>query len=138
MKTNSKKVTIGLGLYLIALSFNALADEARKVYPEIYPFVPFEVEQIYSATQKFSEDDQFIHNIYDIENRGLNSGKTFIEKENGEKVENQPWMSTFWPLNKGLIADPNPSANPYNPLNTRRAVSWKFNYKKYLIPIIIP
>lgn len=132
MKLNSRSLSFGLLIGLTLSTSNTFANEDKKVYPEIYPFVPVPTELLMSDTKSFSEDKDFIHNIYDIEASGLTKGSTFIKNENGTIEKNQPWMSTYWPLNKGLIADPDPTANPYNPFNTREALDWKWNYKKYL------
>jgi hypothetical protein len=134
MSMNIKRSAISFGL-LAAVSLTSIstfAVEERAPYPEIYPFVPFKISKIYNDTKNFSEDENFISNVYDVEVMGLSKAKTFVINEAGEKEDNQPWMSTYWPLNKGLIADPNPHVSPYNPLNMRKAVDWKWNYKKFL------
>jgi hypothetical protein len=127
---NIKRNTISFGL-LAAVSLTSLSTFAVE-YPDVYPFIPLEINKIYEDSKKFSEDENFISNIYDIEVQGLSKAKTFIINERGNKEESQPWMSTYWPLNKGLIADPKPQANPFNPMNIRKAVDWKWNYKRFL------
>ena len=130
MSMNIKRNTISFGLLATVslTSISSFSAEERAAYPDVYPFIPFKISKIYKDTKNFSEDEKFISNIYDIEVMGLSKAKTFIVNENGEKEENQPWMSTYWPLNKGLIADPNPHVNPYNPLNMRKIFSqiWIF------------
>lgn len=126
-----KNVTAVSMLAVLSISsFQALAEEARKPYPEIYPFVPFTTQKITEDVKRISEDTNFVQNIYDMHVAGLFAGKTHKVNANGEKEDYQPWTSTYWPLNKGLIADPNPTKNVWNPLNARSTFDWKFNYKK--------
>ena len=96
MKINNlilKTLVLGTGLSVATAAF---ADPEIGKYPEIYPFVPFDSNYIYERVERISEDSKFERNIYDMVEAGLASAKT----------KTQPWMSTYWPLNKGLIADP--------------------------------
>ena len=111
-------------------AFSALAEEERMAYPEIYPFVPFETTKIHNDVKRLAEDDNFVKNIYDMFSLGLIQGKTHKKGANGEHLEFQPWESTYWPLNKGLIADPNYTKNVRNILNIRSTIDWKHNFKK--------
>lgn len=101
---------------LIVSSAPSLANTQNGRYPEIYPFVPFVTEHIYEQTQRISEDPGFERNIYDIESLGLASAKT----------EQQPWTSTYWPLNKGLIADPYEESLQFH--RPAYELSWTKNY----------
>ena len=109
-----KQITsIGMLAVLSLSSASAFAD-----YPEIYPFVPVETEVIYKRAQDSAEDENFIKNIFDMHANGLDRANT----------KTQPWTSTFWPLNKGLIADP--YTTWVNPLLAHREVSWSPNYRR--------
>jgi hypothetical protein len=99
---------------LAVFSFSAFADN----YPDIYPFVPMETATLNKRAQESAEDPNFIRNIFDVHSQGLSRGKT----------KEQPWTSTYWPLNKGLIADPyKPNINPFL---VHRELSWTPNYKR--------
>lgn len=128
LRRNLKAMTM-LAVFSMS-TLQAFANEERRPYPEIYPFVPYETSKIHGDVKRLSEDDNYIKNIYDMHVAGLFAAKTHKKTETGEIEEFQPWMSTFWPLNKGLIADPTPSKNPWNPLNIRHTADWKHNYKK--------
>lgn len=91
-----KKFFLTLLLMSLTSFSNAYATDEDEKYPEIYPFVPFSVQYIYQRVQTVSEDRNFERNIYKMNKRKLTSAKTKV----------QPWTSTYWPLNKGLIADP--------------------------------
>lgn len=130
MKLRKNVTAISMLAVLSMSSFQAFANEERRAYPEIYPFVPFETSKIHDDVKRLAEDETFLKNIYDMHVGGLFSGKTHKKDANGNIEEFQPWTSTYWPLNKGLIADPTPTKNPWNPLNIRHAVDWKHNYKK--------
>ncbi len=106
-----------IGITLLTLSVNVLA----KSYPEIYPFVPFEVNQIHKAVKKVSEDPEYIQNFNDIITKKLSIAKTKVK----------PWTSTYWPLNRGLIADPYESSlfGYYIEVGT---LSWTENYKDFI------
>jgi hypothetical protein len=132
MKLRKNVTTLSMLTILSMQSFNAFSEEQRRTYPEIYPFVPFESQYIEEQVKKISENDNYIKNIYDMHMMKLFNGKTHIKSENGRKENVQPWMSTYWPLNRGLIADPKSTINPWNPLNTRVAVDWKYNYNQFL------
>lgn len=130
MKLRKNIKAIGMLAVLSMTSFQAVADVQRKVYPEIYPFVPFKTEKINNDVKRLTEDKAYIKNIFDMHVGDLFSGKTFKKDKDGNVTVFQPWTSTYWPLNKGLIADPTPTKNPYNPMNIRYAVDWKHNYNK--------
>src|SRR5690606_23687463 len=115
-----KRLAKSFALSLVVHSLVAFAEPDAREYPEIYPFVPFEESEILQTVKSVSEDNHFLHNIYDLHTQGLSQGKTKV----------QPWMSTYWPLNKGLIADPYvPKLQVFKP---GRELSWKHNYKRYL------
>ena len=73
----------------------AMADFTPS-YPAIYPFVPAETSKIYSDVKRVSEDKNFLKNFRQIVRSGLSKAKT----------KEKPWTSSYWPMNKGLIADP--------------------------------
>lgn len=119
----SKVMSIGLLTTILLQSFGpVMADEERrpKNYPKIYPFVPVSTQHIHDRLKILSEDPGYIRNAYSIEKFGLGSGKT----------ASQPWTSTYWPLNKGLIADPYTKSISLNPFTAIREVSWQANNQR--------
>lgn len=107
---------------LVALSVLTVFStqvHADREYPEIYPFVPVETEYIYSEVKRMAEETP-IKNFVKIHKEGLYQGKT----------KDKPWTSTFWPLNRGLIADSysNSSLSYYNPF---KVFSWTNNRNRY-------
>jgi len=119
MKTKSLKKLSLIGLMSLASlgSFSAHAEEER-TYPDVYPFIPFETSKVMERVRTMSEDKNFIQNIYDVHSMGLSDADT----------TDQPWMSTYWPLNKGLIADP--YYESLQILRPAHELSWTSNYKK--------
>jgi hypothetical protein len=108
-----------IGLLLsITFSFQ-LYSKVRK-YPAIYPFVPTDINKIYSDVEKVSEDKEFIKNFFDIIDSDLSSAKT----------KTKPWTSTYWPLAKGTIADPYEKSAVSYYLDTDW-YDWAKNYKKF-------
>lgn len=100
------------------MSFTATDAKAEK-YTNIYPFVPYETSYINSEVEKLSEDSNFLKNFDKIHSMGLHKAKT----------KEKPWTSTFWPLNRGLIADAyDDSIFYYNPFEV---FSWETNRNKY-------
>jgi hypothetical protein len=130
MKLRKNVTAISMLAVLSMSGVSAFADEEQSAYPEIYPFVPFKTSKIHNDVKRLSEDKDFIKNIYDMHSMGLSNGKTHKKTANGEVENFQPWTSTYWPLNKGLIADPTPTKNPWNPINIRHTVDWKHNHRK--------
>lgn len=115
-----KKIVYSIAISMTFHSFLAMAEVEKRSYPEIYPFVPFSEEHIVKSLQDVSEDNNAIRNIYELDKKGLKRGKT----------SEQPWMSTYWPLNKALIADPyTPTINVFK---ITRELSWETNYRKFL------
>lgn len=104
---------------LLLLSVTFQAEARKRDYPKIYPFVPIASEQIKKDVEKISEDENYIINFFD----GV--------KHKEGKSKNKPWTSSFWPLNRGLIADPYPDNKVMNYLNLSRAFSWEYNRDKY-------
>lgn len=123
---------IGFILLSSHLATGVQAQVNSRHNPLIYPFVPMPTEKILSDGARFSEDDSFIKNVYDIEYNKLSRGKPFKIDNNGRKRQNQPWMSTYWPLNQGMIGSWFTHKSPFNPLNTRSTLDWKHNYRKFL------
>jgi hypothetical protein len=105
---------------ITALSLSTAASARTISYPGIYPFVPFEVEKINSTVRTITEDDQFINNFHEIVNQDLSKAKTEVK----------PWTSTYWPMNKGLIADPYESTFIGYYIE-KGSISWTTNYKKF-------
>ncbi|MAZ48915.1 MAG: hypothetical protein CME65_10145 [Halobacteriovoraceae bacterium] len=97
-----------------------MADTYTVSYPRVYPFIPADKAEIHNGVKRITEDPQALLNFYDIVNQGLSKHKSDV----------QPWGGTFWPLNKGLIADPYESSRfgYYVELGT---ISWTRNYNKY-------
>lgn len=109
----SKMKALPLALVAAGLCQTALAAK----YPAIYPFVPTEKEEIYAEVKKVTEDRDFIKNFNEIIHQGLSKAKT----------KEKPWTSSYWPMNKGMIADPyEESAIPY--YLDIGWVAWKNNY----------
>tara|TARA_B100001971_G_scaffold215192_1_gene259750 strand:+ start:2534 stop:4450 length:1917 start_codon:yes stop_codon:yes gene_type:complete len=119
MKSISLKKLSVFGLVTVATmsSFNAKAEEER-TYPEVYPFVPFSTEKVQARAEYMSEDENYINNVFEAHRLGLSKGRT----------SEQPWMSTYWPLNKGLIADP--YYESLQILRPQHELSWTSNYNK--------
>ncbi len=93
MNLSITKKTLLFGTVLIS----QLASAGRVYkYPAIYPFIPMDTNKIYKDVTNVTEDQNFIRNLYKIENNQLTKAKTKIK----------PWTSTYWPLGKGGIADP--------------------------------
>jgi hypothetical protein len=86
-------------------------------YTHIYPFVPVDPQSMHSKMAMITEDENFIKNIFQIANANLHRSRT----------REQPWTSTYWPLNKGLIADP--YTESINPLRAQRELSWQASYQ---------
>ncbi|MAZ48914.1 MAG: hypothetical protein CME65_10140 [Halobacteriovoraceae bacterium] len=109
-------------LPVLASAFVALSPQAQAQtrHTNIYPFVPYETSRIYSEVEKMSEDRNFLKNFDQMKQRGLLNGQT----------EEKPWGSTFWPLNRGLIADAYEDSmlSYYNPFQT---FSWENNRNDY-------
>lgn len=121
-----KIISIGVISLVLGQSLTvAIADEAslerrNRSYPAIYPFVPMELDELQKSAKLFTEDKSYIGNIFEAEKLGLISGKT----------HERPWTSTYWPLNKGLIADSYTSKLGWNPFRYHREVSWQANYQR--------
>ncbi|MBC76709.1 MAG: hypothetical protein CME64_11905 [Halobacteriovoraceae bacterium] len=128
-----KKQLIALLPFVIlssAYSVNALADRTYS-YPATYPFVPMQLDlkkndeplkpTIYGDVRRVTEDKKFIKNFKDIISLRLMKAKT-TEK---------PWTSSYWPMNKGMIADPyeNSGLPYYADLGW---VDWENNHKQFL------
>jgi len=113
-----------------ALSFSS-AMAASKDYPSIYPFVPVDTNQIHESVQRMSEDKDALVNFYEIQKKRLSQGKTFKVDPSGTKRKAKPWTSTYWPLNRGLIADAYDDGffGAYSPT---RLFSWEHNRNRYL------
>ncbi len=90
----------------------------------IYPFAPYSTDKVLSRVRILSEDTSYIKNFNTIIEKRLSARKTTTALNKGQ----QAWMSTYWPLNKGLIA------NPYKPKAGINIVNeyllWTPSYKK--------
>jgi len=91
---------------------------------KIYPFVPFSTATINERIRILSEDKKYINNFHEILSLKLNKRTTNNAINKGLK----PWMSTFWPLTKGLIADPYKAKINY--LRVDKELTWKGNHKR--------
>lgn len=114
---------------LILLTAMAIADDEERPrnYPQIYPFVPVELSELYADIAKVTENENFIRNVNEIFEQSLTSGSTF-RMVDGKKVPFQPWMSTYWPLNNGLIADPYKKSFMGRPL---KELGWKKSHRAF-------
>lgn len=90
----------------------------------IYPFSAPSSYDLLHKVRIITEDRDFIKNFNTIQKMRLDSKSTTSAINPGKK----PWMSTYWPLNKGLIAD------PYKPkmnlLRVDKELTWTGNYKR--------
>lgn len=119
-----KKILIPLSSVCI-LSI-ATQAQARK-YPDIYPFKPMKVESIYNDVENISETKDFEKNFIEILKQNLSKANT----------KRQPWTSSYWPLSKGVIADPyeNSTIRYYTDFLKSHTGVWrsslaKFKYRK--------
>lgn len=99
---------ISRNLFILAGTCLSFQSASAKTYPEVYPFIPMSLEGvsgIYYDVRKVTEDRKFLKGINDIVSLGY-------DKEG--KTETKPWSSSYWPLSKGVIADPyEESSVPY-------------------------
>ncbi|MBT4793180.1 MAG: hypothetical protein HON90_16525 [Halobacteriovoraceae bacterium] len=112
-----KNIMILSGLIFLTVSEYAYS-KAR--YPKIYPFIPFKVSDIYNSVENLSEDKDFVFNFIDINSMNLSKAKTKLK----------PWTSSYWPLNRGLIADPYKNTVRGYYLSTK-FLSWSRNFNVY-------
>ncbi len=107
-----------LTLAVLATSLNTALAKTK-----IYPFVAMEVDEIYSDVEKVTEDKNYIKNFYDIIDQGLNKKTT----------DRQPWTTSYWPLAKGVIADPfeNASVPYYLDFARTYIYQWKATKKSF-------
>lgn len=121
MKFKSVLSTTALVAILSQALSPVMAEENRKRnYPNIYPFVPVPAEHIHKRIRTLSEDPEYLGNLWHIDQKGLSSGRT----------KSQPWTSTYWPLNKGILADPYTESISLNPFRAQREISWQANWKR--------
>ena len=106
---------------LLIIGLNSTHTFARDNYPKVYPFKPFKTKEINNAVKRISEDNQAITNFNDIISKNLSRAKT----------KNKPWTSTYWPLNKGLIADSYESTR-IGYYVERGFISWTKNYRTFI------
>jgi hypothetical protein len=106
-------------------SYDFLEKAPKNAYGQmIYPFVAPSTHHVQQRVRVMSEDRNFIKNFLSIVNQNLSSRNT----QNAITPGNKPWMSTYWPLNKGLIADPyRPKMNIFK---LTHELSWESNHKK--------
>lgn len=62
---------------------------------DIYPYKPFTTEHISTRLKALHEGDNYISNVFEMEEKGLNRADTKI----------QPWGGSFWPLYQGQIGN---------------------------------
>lgn len=115
MKSTTKIFIISL---VVSIQTTTQAAETF-IYPNIYPFRAADKNFILEGIKLVTEDKHPVKNIKEMEQYQIGYTK------------NQPWMSTYWPLNKGLIADPYEST--YVGYNLQvGAISWTKNYNNFL------
>lgn len=119
----SMQVTKFSALPLILLSsmfaHSAMAQRTY-TYPAIYPFVPVETSKIYQSVKTVTEDQDFYKNFEEIAEKDLSKAHT----------KEKPWTSSYWPMNKGMIADPyEKSPIPY--YLDIGWVAWEQNYDAF-------
>lgn len=90
-----KRSVVSFSLMLVTM-MGASSVHAKRKYPDIYPFKPMSIDEIYDDVEKISEDKNFIRNFNQIIRNNLSKAKT----------DRKPWTSSYWPLAKGTIADP--------------------------------
>ena len=110
-------------LILVTISFSVLSEETKRSYPKVYPFVPVASSKIKNDVRRMSEDKEALINIFKMYTAGL-----LRDKETSQI----PWVSTYWPLNKGGIADPFKGNSKVigDITRLRKTLSWKHNYKR--------
>jgi hypothetical protein len=108
--------TISFAIFILLFLFNTPFALA---YPQIYPFIPSPTEEIHLKVAEVSEDTAFKKNIFELHQLGYSQGR----------AHQQPWTSTYWPLNKGMVADPyRPHINPFAPA---RQMRWQRNERRF-------
>ena len=116
MKNTNKNLLIILGM---TLSFqSAMAAKDFSEYPDVYPFVPQSVDEIYSDVATVTEDKNFVKNFNEIVNEELSKAATKVK----------PWSASYWPLSKGTVADPYTN-NSVGYFLDAGWIAWKTNYK---------
>lgn len=111
----NRRFLLSFTVLISILSSNVFANP----YPQIYPFVPVTSELIKNRTKELSEDENYIINIFEMHKRGLARGKTKV----------QPWSSSYWPLNQGMVANRYREIT-WNPLLLHRRFSWSPNHRR--------
>lgn len=114
-----------IGTLLLLLLFSTLntataQTRVRYTYPAIYPFIPMDKNEIHEGLKHITEDNDPYIKFDEILNEGLSQAQ----------ADQQPWGGSFWPMNKGLIADPyeSTSIGYYVELGT---ISWTNNYHTF-------
>lgn len=88
----------------------------------IYPYKPFTTDHIEERLKALNEGEKYVSNVFEMERKGLNRGRTKV----------QPWGGSYWPLYQGMIAN-NYQDKDYDTfiLSLRSNVDWKKNAKNY-------
>lgn len=118
MKVTKLKV-LPIALIAGAFAHSAMADRTYS-FPAIYPFVPKATQDIYKTVKRVTEDKEFIKSFNEIVFMGLSKGKT----------AQKPWTASYWPMNKGMIADPYED-NPLPYYLDIGWVDWEDNYDDF-------
>lgn len=106
---------------LAVLSTGALAQRrVTYTYPAIYPFVPMQINKIHNGIKEIAEDEEAITNFNDIIDQNLSQAE----------ADSQPWGGSFWPMNKGMIADPYESTR-FGYFVELGTISWTRNYHTF-------
>jgi hypothetical protein len=88
----NKKIGLPV-LFGLMTTFPALAAQD---YKDIYPFKPIPSKDIVTKAMALSEEPKVLHNLFDIDTRGLSKAA----------AKKQPWSGPYWSLKQGMIANP--------------------------------
>lgn len=116
-----KQLVTSAFLLLGTLAFAAEENLPKKLTPyypgatELYPFSPYRTDHIKARMAEMTENQDYIGNIHDLEEKGLQRRNTDV----------QPWTGSFWPLNNGMIAV------DYHDIMTPIETIWQWNEGDY-------
>lgn len=99
-------------------AFDSLENQIKQTYtyPGIYPFRPTNPRTIWNNVTTVTQDPEFEKNFMEL-----------LPYSNG-KAKEQPWTSSYWPLNKATIADPYENSFLGYAVDIGW-VAWKNNYR---------
>ena len=122
-----KNLKLKKSLIMLSVTTNLIITSAysqARSHEDIYPFTPFSTQEVNKRIKFLTEDETPITSVVKIEDLGLRSFQL-------RDVNKQPWASTYWPLNKGTIADPY-TGDGINIFKLGDELSWRNNHKDYL------